>query len=399
LSLAACAIALATAGRVAAQDGSAKPPEFSISISPEKPRAAGTYVGDEACNSCHQDKVTTFHRTAHAKTSSIASADSIHGNFSAGFNTLRTVNPNLYFLMEAKDRTFTQTAVVRRSPTEVLTRTEQIDIVVGSGRKGQTYLYWNENDVFQLPVSFWTGVGDWVNSPGYADGTANFERPIGPRCFECHASRFATMAPPENRFDKSSLVLGISCEKCHGPGGEHVARYRSATPPRSLAESAIVNPHRLPRDRQMDVCGLCHAGSGTSLQPALSFVPGDVLDHFLTFPQLAPNARADVHASQIQLLRRSRCYQSSETMTCNTCHDVHQPQRDAAAFVSRCLTCHQVTSCRQFPKLGHAIATGCVDCHMPLQQTEKIISSLNGKKVQPKVRNHQIAIYPESAVP
>jgi hypothetical protein len=385
------------AGHVSAQETPAKAPEFSLSFQ-ERKAAEAAYVGDETCSACHQDKAASYHRTAHAHTSSLASGESIHGNFNAGSNILRTVNPNLYFQMEAKGGVFTQTAVMRTSETKVMTRTEQIDIVVGSGRKGQTYLYWDDK-ILQLPVSYWTGLGDWVNSPGYRDGTANFDRPIGPRCFECHGSRFESRAPPENRFERASLVLGISCEKCHGPGGEHVARFRSATPPRSPAEMAIVNPARLPRDRQMDVCALCHGGSGESIRPALSFMPGDTLDQFLILPSTPPNTRADVHAIQIQLLQKSRCFQSSASMSCNTCHDVHQPQRDADAFVSRCLTCHQVASCRQFPKLGHAIDGKCVDCHMPLQQTEKIISSLNGRKVQPMVRNHQIAIYPDVRLP
>jgi hypothetical protein len=55
-------------------------------------------------------------------------------------------------------------------------------VVVGSGEKGQTYLYWNEDQLFQSPVSYWTRPG-WVDSPGYRDGFANFDRPIIPRAW------------------------------------------------------------------------------------------------------------------------------------------------------------------------------------------------------------------------
>jgi hypothetical protein len=86
-------------------------------------------------------------------------------------------------------------------------------------------------------------------------------------------------------------------------------------------------------------------------------------------------------------------------MTCTTCHDVHAPQRDVAAFASKCLACHKVESCGVFAKRGHEIDRQCVVCHMPLQETALIISKVNGKKVQPKVRNHQIAIYPDVKLP
>ena len=154
------------------------------------------------------------------------------------------------------------------------------------------------------------------------------------------------------------------------------------------------------RDRQIDLCALCHSG-GSPLPnvPSLSYKPGDVLAKFLDIPIPAPNAHVDVHGGQVHLLKRSRCFQSSETMTCTTCHNVHTPQRDLAAFASNCLACHKVERCGVFPKLGHEIDGNCVICHMPLQQTDQIISSVNGKQLQPKVRNHQIGIYPEVHLP
>jgi hypothetical protein len=373
------------------------PAETSAAIAPAI-SAASPAVGDAVCLSCHQAKAA-YAATAHAHTSSLPSAESIHGRFEAGANTLRTANPDLYFLMEAKAAGFFQTAILRSSPTEAMTRSESIDLVVGSGRKGQTYLFWDGDALFQLPVSYWTEIGGWVNSPGYVDGTANFERPVAGRCLECHATAFASQAPPENAYRRTSLVPGITCEKCHGPGAEHVARYRSAAPPRTPAEGAIVNPARLSRARQIDGCALCHDGIGRSLTPPLSFRPGDDLDRHVVFPQLNPGDPVDVHGGQVQLLARSRCFQSSPAMTCTTCHDVHQPQRDLAAMAGSCLQCHQVESCRDFPRRGHAIDHRCIECHMPLQETAQIVSTVNGRRLQPKVRNHQIAIYPENASP
>jgi hypothetical protein len=358
------------------------------------PSHGASLVGDEACSACHEDKVHSFHLTAHSRTSSLPSSETIHGSFSPGLDMLKTVNPDLFFVMEASDKGFFQTAHMKTSPTEELSRSERIDVVVGSGRKGQTYLYWDGDQLFQLPVSYWTDVHGWVNSPGYIDGAADFERPIVPRCLECHSSSFENRPPPENRYAATSLVLGVSCERCHGPGSEHVARFRSPVPPKTPAGFAIVNPSRLSRSRQIDVCALCHNGAGDSLAAPLSFVAGDDLSQFIAFSRWDPRARVDVHARQVPLLEASRCFRSSKTMTCITCHDVHTIQRDTASFASRCMTCHQVENCGQFPKMGHAIDTRCIDCHMPLQETGKIVSRVDGGAIRPMVRNHRIAIYP-----
>src|SRR5207248_11785854 len=118
-------------------------------------------------------------------------------------------------------------------------RTERFGIVVGSGGKEQTYLYWKGNRLFQLPVSYWRELG-WVNSPGYRDGSANFERPIIPRCLECHATYFESTPNWPNSYHPSGFVLGITCEKCHGPGREHVAQQNSKRS--GAGRSGIVNP-------------------------------------------------------------------------------------------------------------------------------------------------------------
>jgi Cytochrome c554 and c-prime len=315
------------------------------------------------------------------------------GSFTPGSNVLKTANPYLHFEMNVNRDGYFQSAVEELAPSKTLARTERIDVVAGSARKGQSYLFWKGDELFQLPVTFWTETNSWVNSPSYPDGSPHFDKDIIPRCLECHASYFEWIPGSINRYRKTSLVLGITCERCHGPGREHAARYRrNSSLPAGTSES-IVNPASLTRDRQIDLCGLCHSGAGTPIVPSLTFLPGDVLDDYIDIPYASPEDVVDVHGSQVQLLKRSRCYQSTTRLTCTTCHDVHTTQRDAAAFSSHCLSCHEPKQCGQYPKIGDTIVRNCIDCHMPVQQSHVLFSNTNGKRLTPKVRNHQIGIY------
>jgi hypothetical protein len=393
------ALTLSSSGIVPVQ-GSVLPksPQRSSVSSTERkfpPRQA--YVGDDACRPCHNEEASSYRETAHHLTSRLPSKSSIAGKFTPGSNVLRTSNPYLTYEMSATKDGYFESAVEELAPSKTISHTERIDLVVGSGRKGQTYLFWKGDTLFELPVSYWTELGSWINSPGYPDGSPHFEKPVVPRCLECHGSSFAWEPPPPNRFDKKSLILGITCEKCHGPGGEHVALYSAKSPPRPGTSTAILNPASFSRDRQIDACALCHAGAAEAIGPPLSFVPGEAIEDYLYIPVVDKDAPVDVHGNQIQHLSRSRCFKSSR-MTCTTCHNVHQRQRDPASFSEHCLTCHKVEACGQYPKLGSAIVTSCVDCHMPLQESEVLFSETNGRKLKPRVRNHQIGIYPGQTI-
>jgi len=363
-----------------------------------KSHARDGYVGDAACQSCHADKVDSFHQTAHYLTSRSPDETSVLGNFTPGSNILKTSNPKLYFRMDEQRRDgkapeFFQTAVAG-TPPQTVTHTERIAVVVGSGGKGQTYLYWNEDELFQLPVSYWRDLG-WVNSPGYRDGFADFSRPVTPRCLECHATYFEGFSPFSNRYNTVGFSLGIQCEVCHGPGREHVEHEAS----KSTGPSAtgILNPARFPRDRQMDLCAWCHAGAGLPLKPPFSYSPGDALDKYIDFPPPDPAAQPDVHGNQVGLLKQSRCFRSSN-MTCLTCHDVHVTQHSVAEFSQRCLSCHKPDSAT-FSKADHPVSNNCIDCHMPKQETNLIVFDENGRKMKPQVRDHWIRIYPEIRAP
>ena len=370
-------------------------PAQSGSVMKQKMIPRSEYVGDEVCGQCHKDKFDTYEKTAHHLTSQIANKDTIAGNFKPGSNTMATTNPNLTFRMDAKGDGFYQTAIwVEGSGTR--THTERLDLVTGSGAKGQTYLYWRDNQLFQLPVSYSTVLQRWINSPGYRDGTADFERAIIPRCLECHATYFESVFPdPElNMYDTKNFVLGISCERCHGPGRGHAEKYRSESP--AYAAGAIVNPAKLSPPRQTDVCVQCHGGQGDRfLLPAFSYVPGQPLDKYIDLGPVDSAKDVDVHGKQWKLLIKSRCYQMSANMNCSTCHDVHKKEPDLAVMSQNCLSCHKVEATATHKKEGEGIVENCIDCHMPKLESKVVDLDIDGKKVRPRFRSHWIKIYSE----
>ncbi len=375
--------------------GDPLPPLSDAHSAPKAPPPRAEYVGDQVCSSCHAAQAKTYIQTAHHLTTSWPSAQTVKGDFTSEGSILRTTNPYLHFKMTKGPGGYFQSAVEEPGPGKSISRTERIAIVAGEPRKGQSYLFWKGDELFQLPVTYWNDTNSWVNSPSYPDGSPHFDKEIIPRCLECHASYFEWNPPPANRYRKTGLVLGIICEKCHGPGREHVSLHQAKTVPAATSEK-IVNPAKLDRDRQLDVCGLCHSGNGIPYAPALSFLPGDDLRDFIDLPFEGSSDAVDVHGNELQLLRQSRCFQSTKLMTCTTCHDVHKTQRDAAAFSPVCLSCHQAQQCGEFSKTGAGISNNCVDCHMPLQESKVLFVRANGKTLHPKVRNHTIGIYREN---
>jgi hypothetical protein len=363
------------------------------------------YVGDAACASCHRDTARSYLHTAHHLTSQPASAGAILGSFKPGANVLMISDPSLvdegpglYFRMEARPGGYYQTAVTGW-PGALQKRSERMDVVIGSGVRGQSYLSWRGDQLFELPVSYWSDGDRWINSPGYKNGTADFSRPVDPRCLECHATYIHPQStdPYTNYYSRHTLIMSISCEVCHGPGAGHVAKNRTRMPDPATDDLAIVNPAKLSRDRQVDLCSLCHNGfRQKEVKAAFSFLPGKSLDEYLlpdATEGVVAEVQPNVHGDQVGLLKKSRCYLSSPNMSCSTCHDVHAPERPVASYSAHCLSCHEVKSCGMAKTKGLSIANQCIDCHMPVQSTTAIVSDTVGKLIQPKLRTHWIKVY------
>jgi hypothetical protein len=277
-----------------------------------------------------------------------------------------------------------------------------MDITVGSGRKGQTYLYWKENKLYQLPVSYFTPMDSWCNSPGFPTSMFKFYRQIPGQCMECHATdaRLIKEEEEETIYDKQSVVLGITCERCHGPAVNHISFHQQN--PEEKKGKYIINAGNLSRVQQLDACGFCHSGFRKQIKPSFSFAVGDKLDEFSTAAYTADStATLDVHGNQNGLLASSKCFNLSQ-MNCSSCHNVHEAQyNEPKLFSQKCMGCHTSPAgkeCKLLPPEKIKLSDNCIDCHMPMLPSNNILLQLPEKQtLHPDyVRTHRIAIYLKS---
>ncbi len=303
--------------------------------------------------------------------------------------------------MERKGDSFYQTAY--HSGKEYLSK--PFDIVIGSGRKGQSYLYWDNKKLYQLPVSYFTPADCWCKSPGYTADSPVYNRRVPVYCVECHATNARTVVGKSREygdfFDKRQLIYGIDCERCHGPGAAHIQFHTEH--PGERAGVYILNAGRMSRQQKLDACALCHSGSRFPLKPAFSFRVGDTLNAFSEAKYTEANvATLDVHGNQYGLLTTSKCFNQSQ-MDCSSCHQVHTNEAgDLKGYSQRCMSCHNGSlhkACTMPPTPGLVLGNNCIDCHMPALPSQKIVLQLSnaadtGRDISNLVRTHHIAIYP-----
>ena len=152
------------------------------------------------------------------------------------------------------------------------------------------------------------------------------------------------------------------------------------------------------------MCAICHSGVKQPIKPIFSFKPGDQFSSFYYPDALHPEAATlDVHGTQTQSIMASQCFIKSNTLTCTSCHDPHQKEREnIALFSQRCMTCHSEANhnfCTTTAVSREIIKANCIDCHMPARPSRVIqmLANANGKQnLQPDfIRTHIVAVYPE----
>ncbi|MDE2965516.1 MAG: multiheme c-type cytochrome, partial [Acidobacteriota bacterium] len=223
---------------------------------------------------------------------------------------------------------------------------------MGAGRKGITFVGMTDAGAYgQSRVSWYQSTGGLDITTGLEDRVDNaydaladwMSPPQREHCFACHTTRNADL-PPEKMTPASA---GVHCERCHGPGQEHV---RAMTRGDSNPAATIGNPGKMPAIEQLYFCGACHGAppGGSDLHALARFMVDKEVSRF-----------------PAQRLVLSQCYsESRDQLKCTTCHDPHESLvQTPAAYDSKCLSCHGG---------DHAMASGCKvaasqcsSCHMP----------------------------------
>jgi len=300
------------------------------------------YVGIDACRSCHLGVVSTYAHTG--------------------------MRLSFYPLAAAAERWDAS----ERPALEIDDRSKAW--VLGSGNHARTLFLKEEGELTREAICWYAERPSWVPCP--ADGTGNEHLSEGEAgaCLFCHNAAI----DPDNLTGE--LPQGIDCERCHGPGGLHVERWKGTSDTGSgEPDPTIVNPRRLPLDERMAVCFQCHLGdsAATARVPRRgrepeSFRPGRPLSDFVVpFRFVEANANAFGTASQGDRLMLSRCYtESGGRLDCLTCHNPHvsayHEDRPEDLFRKQCLRCHQTDGCTAPPETRRQTAPpdDCIACHM-----------------------------------
>ena len=339
--------------------------------------AAPAYVGSAACRTCHAGIYNRWQKTPMA-------------------NVVR--DPKEHPEAILPDLT---------KPNPLVTfKKEDIALVYGSLWK-QRYFTKVGNDYFPLGAQwdvthqiwrpyFVAANTDWWVPHYPAD---NMKRPTGPLCDGCHSVNY-------NLQTKTVTEWNVGCERCHGPGGDHVAKPVRAT---------IVNPARLDSVAATDICIQCHS-QGQPLQKPINGVyydwpagyePGKNLrdfwqleEHKIGETSFTHFADGTAHKNRMQGNDFVQSAMYTHGITCFSCHDVHGTENRAQLLKPAsvmCLECHGPNSpngprgatieAHTQHQAGSA-GNECVNCHMPKIATQ--LADVN-------VRAHTFKFIPPSA--
>jgi tetratricopeptide (TPR) repeat protein len=354
------------------------------------------FVGWQVCQECHARRVEEFQQTRHFHALRFAAQVDFPRGFRPTENVFEPPRSPVRFEFRLQPAGAALLAAAVRDPSARPT-TSPIEFVYGAGAGTDEVYFTRRGDgLYELPTVWLNHQGCWSSSQFDPHGTGDLSRPVTPQCLECHNTWVDYHRGSLNQYGPlEAHLVGVTCERCHGPADTHVRHHR-ASPDDKLA-AAIVRPKMLSRERQMDLCAQCHTNSVRYRRPPFSFRAGESLDDSFRVLEMR-HPELDRVANQTRYLKESRCYQQSETLTCTTCHDPHRKPSaaDGGSVAQACLKCHQPHDCAARGRSPEGVRDDCIGCHMPQRKKIQVNFETANEVIEfPAARfEHRIAIYP-----
>lgn len=363
--------------------------------------APGTsYIGAAACAQCHADAHRKWSQSRHSKMVQPATTASVKGDFSRSSVQLRGTS---YLLHQRGGQYFITESYLTGRPQE-----HHVDYTLGN-RRIQHYLTTLPGGrILVLPPSWDVERKQWFHNLDIGDPDETNEVMVqvwNKSCFSCHVSQQEKNFDGEtNQYKTAWLDFGTNCERCHGPGSQHITDYSAPGKPTKPVNDIILQT-RLDPARNTMVCAQCHSFRDIY---AKGYQAGaDYYNYFLPIleydqpvdkdPAYWPDGRTRRFSNDALGLWQSECFLKGGA-TCLSCHNSPheteieknpQLRPDANAL---CTQCHASIGKSLSAHTRHAPAStgsSCVECHMP----RTVLS------IKAEIRDHSMSIpVPENTI-
>ena len=348
------------------------------------------YVGDEKCAACHEEIARSYRQHPMGRSllpiASIAARQRYDASLHNPFEALDTL-----FQVVRQGERIVHRQIGRDDKGQSIYELDMpVQYVLGSGTRGHSYLSERDGYLIQTPISWYSQKRIWDKSPGFAVDKRP-GRPVAAECLFCHANRTRPREGSVNHYETPVFDgYTIGCERCHGPGGRHIAE-PGHKDPATGADLTIVNPSFLEPKLRAAVCEQCHLKGADRVLPRgrdlYDFRPGLPLEAFWSIfvSETEPEEGNRVAVGHVEQMYQSQCFLRSvekaekgqRKLGCTSCHDPHrhvEGEPRVAYYRQKCLVCHDQHGCSVplTARRQKSPADSCIDCHMPRFATSDI---------------------------
>lgn len=337
------------------------------------------------CVGCHQQAVSDWQKSDHAKAMDKATAKSVLGDFSGVKASHHSQTATFYKKGEAFHISFTEGD-----------KTTEYQVTYTFGHYPlQQYLIETSDQRFQVFPFSWDsrpkkeGGQKWYPVYAEEDILANdrlhWKQPLqnwNGMCADCHSDGLTRQYKPDiNEFDTKWDNINVGCQSCHGKMPDHSPAKKSkhgltlnTKEQKQLgqwllkAEDKVASWHGEPRDNSfMDNCFACHSlrtPLTDGITPNTKFLD-QFSPSFLSQPLYFADGQIKEEVYVYGSFLQSKMYDAG--VNCLDCHDKHSMKLKVQGN-GLCLQCHTAEVYQQPKHLNHPVDTAgaqCISCHMP----------------------------------